>query len=201
MPSAVLESIPNPHPLPPTMHSARYGAAVVGGAAFLACCHGLSEGRQSGRLKPAKVILMFVIILNIAVLAFALVQLGEKIQILESSYGFSVDSSTRDLNSLINLRIASFTGLLLEVFFLVAFFYLDNLLLTSVHALLVTFAAVGVILVTLRLHYPPLWIEVILCCLMALCSLLMLLDFAEETKARQEAELRRRRRSSTVKAV
>ncbi len=174
------------------MHSKYHYAMVIGGSgiALLSCCRGIKDGREGGHLKPAKVILMAVLLINIGLLAFAQANLNEG--------GWA----SLDQDRLKVCRIVCIAGATLELLFLIAFFFLDSLLLASVYAFLAVMATIGTALATLLLHYPPLWLEVLICALMGVCSMLLMLDYAAEQRERlREREVRGRRRSSSSSSV
>ena len=181
-PSSV-NTVPPQHHLPQHPPHYRYAAAIIGGAVLITCCQNLDEGRQAGHLKPAKVILMVVLLVNSIVLLYALLD------------GWA-EGVLRPGDPLEMGRTVLVGGALLSMLFLAALFYLDSLLLVGVFAMLVVLAAISTSVATVRLQYPPLWLEVILLSLMAVCSLLLMLNYAADKRERpREKELRGRRQS------
>ena len=180
--SSSMNTVPPQHHLPRHPPHYRYAAAIIGGAVLITCCQNLDEGRQAGHLKPAKVILMAVLLVNSIVLLYALLDGWA-----EGILGPGADHLEMGRTVLVG-------GALLSLLFLLALFYLDSLLLVGVFALLVVLAAISTSVATVRLQYPPLWLEVILLSLMAVCSLLLMLDYAADQRERLR-ELRGRRRS------
>ena len=182
-PSSV-NTVPPQHHLPQHPPHYRYAAAIIGGAVLITCCQNLDEGRQAGHLKPAKVILMVVLLVNSIVLLYALLDDWAEGVLRPGDHRIETG------------RIVLLGGALLSLLFLIALFYLDSLLLVGVFAMLVVLAAISTSVATVRLQYPPLWLEVILLSLMAVCSLLLMLNYAADKRERpREKELRGRRQS------
>ncbi|KAH9393935.1 hypothetical protein TYRP_021059 [Tyrophagus putrescentiae] len=169
--SSSVNTVPPQHHLPQHPPHYRYAAAIIGGAVLITCCQNLDEGRQAGHLKPAKVILMAVLLVNSIVLLYALLD-GWAEEVLGPGDHLEMG------------RTVLVGGALLSMLFLAALFYLDSLLLVGVFAMLVVLAAISTSVATVRLQYPPLWLEVILLSLMAVCSLLLMLNYAADKRER-----------------
>ncbi|KAH9393937.1 hypothetical protein TYRP_021061 [Tyrophagus putrescentiae] len=186
-------SAPNPQPrfqLP--MHSKFHYSAVLGSSclALVSCFRSIKEGRKENLLQSAKALLLCTLLVNTVLLLYALCG-GWIVGVLGAS---SVDGA----------RLVLVGGALLSLLFLAALYYLDSLLLVGVFAVIVSAATAGTATAAVRLQYPPLWLEVVICGLMVVSSLMLLLEYLTEErelrKMKEREEELRRRSSSAASA-